>query len=59
MQERIVFLHNAKLEILRMSVGKLSQIHGPTHLIENIRVFVRAVLQRMFLLDGKNEYQIH
>ena len=30
-----VFLYNAKLEILRMSVGKLFQIHGPTHLIEN------------------------
>jgi len=51
MQERIVFLYSAKLEILRMSVGKLFQIHGRTLLIENIWVFVRAVLQRKFLLD--------
>jgi len=26
-------------EMLRISVGKLLQIHGPTHLIEIIRVF--------------------
>jgi len=51
MQERIVFLYKTMLEILRMSAGKLFQIHGPTHLIENIRVFVQAVLQRKFLLD--------
>ena len=51
MQEWIVFLCKAKLEILRMSVGKLFQINGPTHLIENIRVFVRAVLQHKCLLD--------
>jgi len=48
MQERIVFLNKAMPEILRMSVGKLFQIHGQTYLIENIRVFVRAVLQRKF-----------
>jgi len=28
------------------AVGKLFQIHGPTHLIENIRVLVWPVLQR-------------
>ena len=39
-----------------MSVGKLVQIHGPTHLIENLRVFIRAVglLQRKFLPDLVN-----
>ena len=45
MQERIVFLNKAMLEILRMSVGKLFQRNGPT------RVFLRAVLPRKFLLD--------
>jgi len=31
MQERIVFLNKAMVEILRMFVGKLFQIHGQTH----------------------------
>jgi len=56
-----LFKQNEAWNKLRMSVGKSFQIDGPTQLIANIVVFIRAVLSRKFLIGwyGKDELIIH